>query len=245
MKVYTTLKMGEHHLNHCEDYLLTADIGAGKIICAVMDGCSMGAESFFAASLTGKLLRKIARSHYYQEFLDNRNSSSTALLRSVLRQLFWELGTLQKMLQLDIYELLNTLVLAIGESSGKEMEFICIGDGLIVIDSALYEFDQHNMPDYIGYHLQEDFDQWFETQQQRISVKDIRQFSLCTDGVLTFRRFDTREYAEIADILSFLLMDDHGADTCHMLDRKMIAIEHIYGLKPVDDVAIVRVCFDK
>ena len=57
MNIYTTLQIGELHTNHCEDYFITAEIGKNKLLCAVMDGCTMGTDSYFAATLTGKLLR--------------------------------------------------------------------------------------------------------------------------------------------------------------------------------------------
>jgi hypothetical protein len=49
MKIYTTLQIGEHHTNHCEDYLIIEEVGKNKLLCAVMDGCTMGTDSYFAA----------------------------------------------------------------------------------------------------------------------------------------------------------------------------------------------------
>lgn len=61
MKTYSALQIGDYHLNNCEDYLFIGDIGNDKILCAVMDGCTMGTDSYFVSTLTGKLLRKIAK----------------------------------------------------------------------------------------------------------------------------------------------------------------------------------------
>jgi hypothetical protein len=84
MNICTTLKIGSHHTNHCEDYLLTAEIGKNKMLCAVMDGCSMGTDSYFAATLTGKLLRKICREISYKEFLNGLIISVTILMKTLI-----------------------------------------------------------------------------------------------------------------------------------------------------------------
>ncbi|WP_165790581.1 hypothetical protein [Chryseobacterium sp. MYb7] len=38
MNLYSTLQIGDYHINHCEDDLLIKKISSDKIICAVMDG---------------------------------------------------------------------------------------------------------------------------------------------------------------------------------------------------------------
>ena len=58
MKIYQVLQIGDHHVNYCEDYTLVVEIGNNHFLAAVMDGCSMGKESYFAATLVGKILRK-------------------------------------------------------------------------------------------------------------------------------------------------------------------------------------------
>jgi serine/threonine protein phosphatase PrpC len=243
MKIYTVLQIGEHHINHCEDYLLTAEIGVGKLLCAVMDGCSMGTDSYFAATLTGKILRKIAKEHQFREFIERTQQAPAALLKTVLRQLFEELRHARNQLQLERDELLHTLVISIADLSTGAAEFMCIGDGLICIDGQLFEFEQDDRPDYLGYHLQEDFESWFESQQQRISRQQLRDFSLCSDGIFTFKRFDTAPYNEPGDVIELLLRDTGDMDSENMLHRKMIAVKTNWGLLPTDDLAIIRVAF--
>lgn len=50
---------------------------------------------------------------------------------------------------------------------------LVIGDGLVGIDGELHEFDQDTKPDYVGYHLKEDFEDWYSRQQQKCCL--IRQ----------------------------------------------------------------------
>lgn len=32
MKIYSTLHIGDYHINHCEDYLFTGNIGDDKVL---------------------------------------------------------------------------------------------------------------------------------------------------------------------------------------------------------------------
>ncbi|TWF40478.1 protein phosphatase 2C-like protein [Chitinophaga polysaccharea] len=240
MKLYTTLQIGAHHIHHCEDYLVTAPLGTEKTLCAVMDGCSMGKDSYLVATLTGKILRKVAKEIAFREFAEKRTTILPDLLKTILRQLFHELKQLKNTLQLERNELLTTLVIAVIDAKEKAGEFMCIGDGVIDINGNLYEFDQDNKPDYLGYHLQEDFEHWFSVQQQRLSEKGIINFSLCTDGIFTFSRFDNNIYEPSGNIIAWLLTDDTYNENEHMLSQKVTEVKMNWGLVPTDDLAIVR-----
>lgn len=240
MTIYTTLTIGEHHINHCEDYLITAEIGKEKILCAVMDGCSMGTDSYFSATLTGKLLRKIAKEYSYKEFISKRPNDFNNILEGIVRQLFFELRAMKNSLQLQREEVLNTLLISVIDSKNRYGEFLCVGDGLICINGEFYEFEQDNRPDYLGYHLDEYFDTWYANQKQRITAKDIKDFSLASDGIFTFRKFNNELFQEPGDVVNFLLTDTVDNQNFNMLDRKRIEIEKEWGLKPTDDLAIVR-----
>ena len=95
MTIYTTLQIGELHTNHCEDYLITAEIGKHTFLCAVMDGCTMGTDSYFAATLTGKLLRKISKEYSYKEFYSKESVGLQLILERITRQLFEELAIIR------------------------------------------------------------------------------------------------------------------------------------------------------
>jgi uncharacterized FlaG/YvyC family protein len=240
MKIYTTLKIGDHHTNHCEDYLITAELSKYKVLCAVMDGCSMGTDSHFASTLTGKILKKISKEHRYKEFVSKKSDDSKHTLEEIVNQLFQELRGLKNSLQLEREEVLNTLLISIIDTRDCTGEFLCIGDGLICINNQFSEFEQNDKPDYLGYHLEEDFNDWYKNQKQRISVQGIKDFSLATDGIFTFKKFDNKIYPEPEDIVNFLLVNAEGSQNPIMLDRKVIEIQTDWGLKPTDDLAIVR-----
>lgn len=84
MKKYQLTKIGDFHENHCEDYSLISEIGAHRDLISVLDGCTMGEESYFASALIGKLLKRIAKEEYYLEYIKGYSPSLKEQLRSVL-----------------------------------------------------------------------------------------------------------------------------------------------------------------
>ena len=122
-------------------------------------------------------------------------------------------------------------------------ELFTVGDGLICHDGHLVEYEQENKPDYLGYHLTEDFETWFANQHQKLSLSNINDLSLSTDGIFTFKHFDGKEYSEISDreIVEFLLISEKWENQANMLSRKLIELENEFGLKPSDDLTIVRI----
>jgi hypothetical protein len=243
MRIYTTLQIGELHTNHCEDYFITAEIGKNKLLCAVMDGCTMGTDSYFAATLTGKLLRKISKEYSYKEFFSKGSAGLQQTLETITRQLFEELRSAKNILQLEREEVLNTLLIGVIDTGNRSGEFLCIGDGLICINNQLYEFEQDDKPDYLGYHLHEEFDSWYGKQQQRITAQDLQDCSLATDGIFTFKKFDNKTYANAGDVVEYLLVNIEESNNSNMLNSKLLDIQTNWGLKPGDDLAIIRTIF--
>ena len=150
---------------------------------------------------------------------------------------------LKNQLHLDTEEILSTLILGVLDKSKKEIELITIGDGLICCDGSLYEYEQDDKPDYLGYHLSEDFNNWYENQSQRLSLKNISDISISTDGIFTFKNFDGKDYEPIKEdeIIDYLLTDVNWSNQENMLRKKISEIENRYGLKPSDDLSIIRI----
>jgi hypothetical protein len=242
MKAYTLLRMGEHHTNHCEDYAVVEPLGPGKLLCAVMDGCTMGTDSYFAATLVGKVLRKIVIEKNYQSFYEKRGElSAAAEVKEILRALFTELKHLKGRLLLKDDELLSTLLLGVLHASTGAGQILVVGDGLVCIDGQLTEFQQDNRPDYLGYHLGEDFETWHAQQTQFINVPGCSDLSLSTDGIFTFAPYDKRSYPRHIDPVTYLLTDREDEDLPTMLHKKFIFLERQCGVRPTDDLGIVRI----
>jgi len=244
MKVFQTLCMGQHHNLHCEDYLLHATIGTQRQLFAVMDGCTMGRDSHFAATLCGKALKKIALERGYLEFKAGAQLDLNLELKAILQRLFQELKSIKNQLLLDQYDLLNTLVLLLWDEIQCAGTIIVIGDGAVYQDGQLHVFDQENRPDYLGYHLEEDFESWFAQQKQLIHVKGFENLSISSDGILSFAPFDDGEYPLTPNPVYFLLEDAQFVENENMLDKKVRILEKQHGLKPMDDLAIIRLVKD-
>jgi Protein phosphatase 2C len=240
MKIHTLLQIGEHHTNHCEDYLFSEKIGQTQILCAVMDGCTMGIDSYFVATMIGKLLRKIAKGFYFKEFIEKKHFTNKELLKWVCKQLFLDLNDLKNKLQLEREEMLSTLILMIVDTQKGNASVITVGDGVIVCNTQLIEYQQDNRPDYLGYHLAENFETWFSSHQQFNHFEHIYDISIATDGILTFSRFDNRGEVFQKNAIEYLLMDKSLIDNDKMLHLKMLKIQNDWGLKPTDDLAIIR-----
>lgn len=241
MKIYSALQIGEYHLNHCEDYLFIGDIGDNKTVCAVMDGCTMGTDSYFVSTLVGKLLRKITKSLGYKEFYSGvKGNDLEDCLKSMLGELFKELVISSNQLMLVEKELLTTLIILLLDHKTGNRLVLVIGDGLVCINGTITEFDQDNKPDYLGFHLHTEFDLWYNSQKQQLAFTDFSDISIATDGIFMFTAVKIAETKEPINPIEFLVKDREEDDNSEMLQLKLNRLEHHYGLKPSDDLAIVR-----
>ena len=224
MKKYQLIKIGDFHENHCEDYSLIREIGEHRVLISVLDGCTMGEESYFASALIGKLLKKIAKEEYYLEYIKGEAPNIKDQLEKVLARLFEGLNDLKNSLQLEVDELLSTVILGIIDSSTKSCELQVIGDGLIIQNGLKIEYDQENTPDYIGYHLAENFEYWLTNQTQRLSLNKVSDLSISTDGIFTFSKYDNKDYSEIMpnELIAYLLMDQTDIENERMLKKKLL-----------------------
>mgnify|MGYP000524796457 CR=1 FL=1 len=242
MKIYKTLNIGEFHTNHCEDFLIDERIGTNERLIAVLDGCTMGTESVFASMLFGKILRKIAKNKFYEEFITEESRELKTKLKEVVKALILDTKELKNQLGLETNELLSTLIVGIVETKESKAEFITIGDGLLCIDGRLVEYEQDDKPDYLGYHLAEDFEDWYDNQNQRQSVPYFKDLSICTDGIFTFKNLQDKSNQKTeAEIIDFLLIDEEDSVFNNFLDRKIRTLKDEWSHLVTDDLAIIRV----
>ncbi|MFK7947646.1 MAG: protein phosphatase 2C domain-containing protein [Saprospiraceae bacterium] len=245
MQIYSYSQIGTFHTNHNEDFFIKTTLTDYHILIVVLDGCSMGTESHFASVLIGKLLRKISKFIYYQSFIKSTFYNNKQLLINVLKQLFQQLSFIKNELNLETNELLSTLILGIINLNNQTAEIVTIGDGLIVCDGQSFEYEQDNQPDYLAYHLHENFENWFDNQKQLLSLQHIRDISFSTDGIFTFQPFNNKTYPTISEqtIIQQLLVSQQYSDYETMLKKQVITIEKEFGLKASDDLTIVRIIF--
>ncbi len=242
MNLYSTLQIGDYHINHCEDNLLIKKISSDKVVCAVMDGCSTAMESHFASSLFGKLLRKIIIEKGYKSLYEKNFQRSIAEeLKDIVEDLFKELILIKKHMMLDEKELLTTFTILIYDKAKDEGVILAVGDGVVCINGKITEFDHDNKPDYLAYHLQENFEHWYSAQSQKIFFNCLHDVSIATDGILSFAKIKKTDSDEVINFIKFLMIDNQNSDTEDMLNRKLKQLEHQYGVKPTDDLAIIRI----
>ncbi|GAB3506532.1 PP2C family serine/threonine-protein phosphatase [Emticicia fontis] len=242
MIIYTALQKGEHHPDYCEDYYFVGEPGNDTVLCAVMDGCTMATDSYFASTLVGKLLRKIAKEKSYKALYGLETYATLeSQLKDILAELFKELNLVENQLMLDKTELLTTLIIMLIDKKAEEGIILAIGDGVVSVNGKVTEFDHNNIPDYIGYHLHEDFEEWYEAQKQKIYFHQIKDISLSTDGIFTFMPTTKNISTEHINPVDFMLFDKMQMQNSKMLNWQLKHLELDHGLKPADDFAMVRV----
>lgn len=205
----------------------------------------MGDDSHFAAGLIRKVLRRIARQTNQRTFAERSNPTTLELLKTTLSTLFADLRRLKADLDLSETELLSTLMLAIVNTDDVSAEIMVIGDGVIACDEEIIEFNQENKPDYLGYHLAEDFEDYWNSLTQRVSASDFLDLAIASDGVFSFKAFSHDSYRPVTEeeLLTFLLLDREDGPTENAYRRKLMYISSTFGLKPSDDLTVVRLTY--
>jgi serine phosphatase RsbU (regulator of sigma subunit) len=243
LKFYELSHIGEFHVNHNEDFLVSEEAGTTRKLIAVMDGCSSGTDSHFASTLIGKLLRKIAKQEAYGEFAKKETKEIKTQLEDIAIQLFEELSNLNRQLDLRSDEILSTLILGIVDVNQKLAEIVIVGDGLIHVNGKNIEYENDNKPDYIGYHLDMDKHLWYQTRTEKLTVENLKNLTISTDGIHTFKNFDGKSYDEISDeeIMAKFFEGEAELNNSNKLKKTLIEIKNINGLMPSDDLTMIRV----
>ncbi|MDM1556852.1 MULTISPECIES: protein phosphatase 2C domain-containing protein [Chryseobacterium] len=240
MNIYSSLQIGDYHTHHCEDHLLIKKINSNKIVCAVMDGCSTAMESHFASTLVAKILRKIIIETGYKELYEkNGQYSLDEQLKEIIKCLFNEMTFLKSHLMLDEKELLTTIIILLYDSSENKGVILTLGDGVICINGQITEFDRDNKPDYFAYHLNANFEDWYVSQTQKIFFEHLDDISIATDGILSFAKVKKTD-SESINCVEYLMTAPQNDTSEEMLNKKIKILEHQYGMKPTDDLAIIR-----
>lgn len=242
LKFYTSLNIGEFHTLYCEDFLVNEPIATHQRLIAVIDGCTMGTESVFASILYGKTLRAIAKRKFYHEFVSSVDLDIRQKLKEIFKELIIDLKQIKNQLDLTTHELLATLILGIIDIPTATAEFITIGDGLIYHDGKSIVYDQNDKPDYLGYHLHKDFDLWYDSQQQTLSISRFKNLSICTDGIFSFKNLKNKDDQKSEqEIIEYFLFDVQFREYDNFLERKVKNLKNEMNHIVTDDLAIIRI----
>ena len=187
-------------------------------------------------------MRNIAKTQFYEDFLTSDSIELKNKLRNVVKELIDHTKKIKNQLGLETNELLSTLIIGIIDTSSSRAEFLTIGDGLICVDGELIEYEQNDRPDYLGYHLADDFDIWFDNQQQKMTINNFEDLSICTDGIFTFKNLQSKsKQMSENEIIRYLLVDNEGADFDNFLNRKVRKLKDKWNHVVTDDLAIIRI----
>lgn len=231
--------MGAFHTVFCEDFLVEMAFNERIHIAAVMDGCSMGRDTHFASTLLAKLLNKHIRLLSYLDWQKSVFTSLEDLARLLLQRCWMNLKFVQNDWLLETEELLATLSLLILDKVEKTAFVIMIGDGVLAINDKIISIDQEDKPDYLAYHLSENFEDWFSAQTNTFFVKEVANIALATDGIETFMNRE-QSFDFGFNVVGYLLQDRSFVDSGDMLARKCNFVKEQYGAVPTDDLAVVR-----
>ena len=72
-------------------------------------------------------------------------------------------------------------------------------------------------------------------------MRCIEDISIATDGIFTFSNFNNEGYKKCeVDLVEFLLNEKGDTKNPRMLIKRLKKIEEKWGLRPTDDIGIIR-----
>lgn len=241
MKIYLALKRGTYHDTFCEDFLTTYHLNNNLFVGAICDGCTNGKDSHFASTLYCKALKKVFIDISYQLLYQRQlETNLKALQKLIFKGLFEYLKEVKNKLLLEREELLSTLILLIINKQSGEIVCQIIGDGLLVVNNNFYEVDNNDLPDYLGYHIDENFEDWYKKQTHFYQFNKVKDVSICSDGIFTLKPQVLNANTSI-NPEHYLLIDNTYFEKDLMLRKKLKELEGNYQTEPNDDLAIIRV----
>ncbi len=271
--IQKAVQRGHDHNSYCEDFLVTHE-SEHFIVGIVMDGCSNGVHSHFASSFYGKLFNLLLR---YRGLLDQHGPQTHP--RYVAQELMFNFMALLKKysaeLELQINELMSTVLMAVYEKSKGKLFVVACGDGYVHIEGQGYSIPNtrypdamingklvlgKDQPDYLVFDLEamnfenaDSWDRFCEWFNKRDFVEEelVTDFSISTDGIYTFKN---RANDSMTDQVIPRLMDMRegfgGMRNQRHLKSKLNNIgfsKKVNGLEAInfDDISIIRVIADE
>lgn len=247
VKIRKLERRGMAHEQRCEDDSLAFSYNQIAVL-IVFDGCSSGTDSYFASALFAKIFKKIAiEGKGYFESL-NENSHLETIAYTIIHWFFEELKYVVNYLELDISEVLSTIVFSLVNIKTKKSYSVIFGDGSIYVNGETFSVHaENNAPNYIAGHLNEQFYDVWENNcafKRNFDVKET--IAVLSDGIDSFRSYREGRYVndiEKEDILYRFFRSGRFLDSkiglakiCNILDSE----KHI---APSDDLSIAHITF--
>lgn len=243
MRILSLFKRSIHHDNFNEDFLFKHQLTEDLMVCTVMDGCSSAKDSHFSSALYNKSLHKSCRMlPHMKEIMEDFDLGKIeldAIGDFILKQLFDDLKKTQRMFFLAMEELLSTIVLLVYNNKNKTAFIAVSGDGIFYINKELTEIDQNNVPNFLGYHLKENFDSVAKTEIQSWHFENVIDVSISTDGIDKFRKNikDSKELSVTHESF-FMKLPQSNKD----IDFEKQYDDFVSkGFIPHDDISLIRI----
>lgn len=242
MNIHEYTAIGNAHRDHNEDSTFVFTEDNEFVILAVMDGCSSGTESYFASGLIRKLLKKHVKQLAYLGFVKKEFPEKEVLLKTILSGIFEDLKQIKQSLDLSENELLSTLLLSVYNISQKSAITSVSGDGFVFFNSNHKEFDSANRPDYMAYHLNDSFENWYASHQEILHTEKLENFGLSTDGIKSFYNPSQSSLKEEIGInpFNYFFFDEGFNDKSNVIKMRYEKLKNEYGIENLDDIAMVH-----
>lgn len=188
MMIATLNVIGGGH-NCCQDSILVKET-ANFIYGGVFDGCSTGIDSQWASKTIASLF---ARHDLVTNDLAIHDVRDT-------------LANMKDVMGYTDLHFLSTCVLFCYHKRFKQLQVRIFGDGFYFINDIEYRVEQNNAPDYLGYHLDENYSD-FNNYMEKYPVKiydDVVKFQICSDGIDSIIRSQFADETQL-DPLKMLL----------------------------------------
>lgn len=242
-------KRSSTHPNWCEDNYWVNETDK-YIQGAVLDGCSTGINSHFASTLIKYSFEKVSNYIFikYGAFTQHNPVFYFSLIIGGVRD---NLINIKSSLNLIELNLLSTIVFFFYNKENKSLWIKFIGDGVIYIDGNEIVNDENNIPDYIGYHLNEpwaEFYSWIRSRRT-LNFENVENFAICSDGIHSLVNLKNPHInKEVA--INFLIIDDQWKRLENGLNKKFNILtnrdeelkrsDELYWWDIKDDLTIIK-----
>jgi len=239
MIISSLYRKSVYHANHNEDQLLIETNLHGRCILAVMDGCSTAIDSEWASGLMMKILKGEIKRLQLNGATDISNKT---LSETLFKVVFEKIKKIKDDLGLETIELFSTLLLTVIDPSDRSFHLSISGDGFYMVDEQHHSIDANNTPDFMGYHLDKSFDDFFSNHVNHINGSIKKRFLLATDGIEKLndmKRSKTNDWI-LKNGLPSVLESNLQKNS---LEKKYEQLRKRDKLYPLDDVSVIALEF--
>lgn len=251
------IRKSEAHVNWCEDnnFIFEKD---DFILGAVFDGCSTATNSEFSSKTLSLIFQKILDENIYRSLFSNTNATLnafndkgkeeyiTSVYKIFIHEVAIKMASIKSLLGLGELDFLSTIIFFFYDKNNENLFVAFIGDGVLFYQGEDGQFctienNQNNTPSYLGYHVMSSFSSKdaFLDWTAKFFIKNVKDFSICSDGIFAFKYKIDPQGLELRDPVKFLTQDDRFTHLKTGLERKVNILKN-EGWKLEDDLTVIR-----